>query len=127
MGVQFNKQFPHPVNANPYHGVVLNDPVLQPFADIYKSAAAQVDQIVAERRGAEVAVSNIFSQCSTLRQALELWPQMLDLCPVDVVRQHHAEPEKREKAALKIDPTALNTLNAAAVKNKLASVVSTEA
>lgn len=121
--VELLSPVPHPPQSNPSYGARVSDDSLQGFADAMRELNEQLCIVADERHKSLRALDNIFDKCTTLKQALELWPGLMDMLPKWVVDRHNEAPAKRTApTALEIGEVALDTLNAAAVKNKLASV-----
>jgi hypothetical protein len=107
-----------------HYGMSIDHPTLQPYADKLTHASKQFTDLQAEQTQAIGAVESIFRQCRTLKQAVEVWPALLDLMPDYIVATHNAPAEKREKVTPSLNPNLVDVLNGAAVKNKLASAIS---
>ncbi len=123
--VSMSPPLPFPASNNPAYGVELKDESLQQYADVYSRVNEQLAAIKNERAASRRAVEQVFSKCTTLRQALELWPGLMDLLPELVILKHNEPAEKRTNpTALEIGVADLQVLNVAAVKNKLATAAS---
>ena len=62
-----------------------------------KKIYLDLDALVEERdKLIDQIIGGVLTQCSTLRQVLELWPTALDFMPNGVKQQHAAKAEKRK-------------------------------
>jgi hypothetical protein len=95
----------------------LKHPDLQPFAELITTYATEYAALREERNGAVREVNRMLDSCTTLRQALEAWPQVKEYVPSYVMDEHNRPADKRSGAY--VPPVNVDALNVSAVKNKL--------
>lgn len=116
---------PHKVSSSQsWTGYELHSVVLQDFADKMRDYNNSIDSVNGERDKFVEGVTKITSKCTTLKQALDIWPQLIDLVPDSVKQRHYAKSERKSGGPdlddLGVDVAALNV---GAVKNKLAQAI----
>jgi len=113
--------------TSPYGGssrvTVENDPELNGFVYRIKEALYNMNAIAVERGLFIDDVRKLLDACTSLKQAIDRWPQLVELLDSELLKRHHQKSDgpTKEKAALPdIDITALNT---SLVINKIAARV----
>lgn len=95
----FNVPFKPPVPApSRFHGYGQSPWVVEPTLPCYPHAVQvllAIEQLKKERHTLVTALSKVLTQCSTLRQVLEVWPTALDYMPESVKKRHAEKSEKR--------------------------------
>jgi hypothetical protein len=83
----------------------------------YHTAVKELDE---EMNRSTATIRKVLDNCTTLKQALEVWPQLIDLLPAETLAKHH-EPEKRYSNAsrMSLSQEALDQINTAVVINKI--------
>lgn len=98
-----------------------NYPSLQHLADRVAECNEQTALIEQESKQFRAAVRKLLDNCTTLKQALDRWPQLVELLDSELLSRHHRKVERSAKREeldrLEIDTTALNT---SLVINKIA-------
>lgn len=100
---------------------VTNDPELAGFVYRISDALDNINTIAVEREAFINGIRKFLDACTTLKQAIDRWPQLVELLDSELLRKHHqkSDDSTREKAVLPdIDITALNT---SLVINKIAA------
>lgn len=82
---------------------------------------AQLAAVAEEEAAAVQEAHRLLESCGSLRKALEVWPQLMELLPDWAIKQHQQPTEKRQRAVLTVDT---DKLNVALVKGKLAEAAS---
>lgn len=95
----FNVPFKPPVPApSRFHGYSHSPWAVKPTLPCYPHAVQVLlaaEQLKKERDTLVGALSKVLTQCSTLRQVLEVWPTALDYMPESVKKRHAEKSEKR--------------------------------
>lgn len=95
----FSVPFKPPVPApSRFHGYGQPPWAVKPTLPCYPHAVQvllAVEQLNKERDTLVAALSKVLTQCSTLRQVLEVWPTALDYMPESVKKRHAEKSEKR--------------------------------
>jgi len=98
-----------------------NYPSLQHFADRVAECNEQTQLIENECRQFRTTVRKLLDNCTTLKQALDRWPQLVELLDSELLSRHHRKVERSAKQEeldrLEIDTSSLNT---SLVINKIA-------
>ena len=101
--------------------VINNYPSLQHLADRVTECNEQTALIEDESKRFRATVRKLLDNCTTLKQALDRWPQLVELLDSELLSRHHRKVERSAKQEeldrLEIDTTALNT---SLVVNKIA-------
>lgn len=77
-------------------------------------------ELDAEERAYRTQVDELLEKCRTLRQAVEIWPNILAVLPQRYVDRHNAPPEKRERKAIDVN-IDLDKLTTATVMGRMAT------
>lgn len=100
----FNVPFKPPVPApSRFHEYNPSPWAVKPTLPCYPHAVqvlVAVEQLKKERDTLVTALSKVLTQCSTLRQVLEVWPTALDYMPESVKKRHAEKSEKRGPAVI---------------------------
>jgi len=98
-----------------------NYPSLQHFADRVRECSGLTALIEDECRQFRATVLKLLENCTTLKQALDRWPQLVELLDSELLSRHHRKVERSAKQEeldrLEIDTSSLNT---SLVINKIA-------
>lgn len=99
----------------------LDHPRLQPYAEYAAQANEQLRQLSQEEHSAVHEANRLLGQCGSLKQALDVWPHLIELLPERAIEQHKQVAEKRKKAG----PIAIDAdrLTGALVAGKMATAV----
>lgn len=115
-------KMPHSMtSAAGWSGYNLKSPHLEPFEAKLRHLGSKINAINEEADKFQDGVDKILTKCTTLKQALDVWPQLIDLVP-DRFKARHYEKVERKKADDLREEIAVDVmaLNVGAVKNKLA-------
>jgi hypothetical protein len=100
---------------------ISNYPSLQHLVDRVTECNQQTALIEQESRQFRATVRKLLDNCTTLKQALDHWPQLVELLDGELLERHHRKVERsakqRELTDLEIDTSQLNT---SLVVNKIA-------
>lgn len=95
----FNVPFKPPVPApSRFHGYGQPPWAVKPTLPCYSHAVqvlVAIEQLKKERDTLVAALSKVLTQCSTLRQVLEVWPTALDYMPESAKERHAEKSGKR--------------------------------
>ena len=96
----------------------LEHPRLQPYAEYASLANAQLAQLAREETESIHMANSLLTQAGSLKQALDVWPHLMELLPDWAIKQHNKPSEKRQKSKI----TAIDTdkLTGAVVAGKMA-------
>lgn len=94
--------------------VTLEDaPELQHFVDVVAKAKLASAEIENERVNFMAAVRQLLNTCTSLKQAIDRWPQIVELLDGDLKERHYRvttrSAAKEKVNALDLDITSLNT------------------
>lgn len=109
--------------ADRYRSLNLSDPRFLPCVEIVREYDAQVKALADERDQVIGALQALFNKCSTLKQALELFPSLEKLVPPDAMARHNEKTEKRMKAEITADGVNLDVLSVSLVRNRIHTAV----
>jgi len=100
----FNVMFKPPVPApSRFHGYSSTPWAVKPTLPCYQHAVqvlVAIEQLKKDRDTLVGALSKVLTQCSTLRQVLEVWPTALDYMPESAKKRHAEKSEKRGPAVI---------------------------
>lgn len=99
---------------------VVNSPDLSEQAALCVEYHTAMKELEDEENISTSTIRKVLDNCTTLKQALEVWPQLIDLLPAETLAKHN-EPEKRYSNASRVSLSqeALDQINTAVVINKI--------
>lgn len=117
-------KLPHVLVSSSYSRTFsLSDPRLQKYADLVKEHGERYNTLTTEKNTFISALNALFNRCTTLKQALELFPNLMELLPQYAIDRHNEKTEKRAKVQPTADGVNLDALSATLVRNKLHGAV----
>ena len=97
--------------------LLLDHPKLEAYANAAADVNAALNALSAEQNHTMAQLNRLLASCATLKQAIDVWPHLLELLPKSVRDEHERPSEKRTRSApAKIDT---DSLTGALVKAKM--------
>lgn len=117
--------YPQPIKvphqmASSWSMVDLNSPLLEPYATMVEQTNRHMLEIKQEQQNMQENLKKLLKNCTTLKQALEIWPHLMEVLPQWAIDKHNEPTVKRGKTTkeeLGIDTGALTSV---IVKAKMA-------
>ena len=108
------------IDGNYSHWHEIDNPDLSEQAALCVEFHDAQKTMMEEESAALATIRKVLDNCTTLKQALEVWPQLIDLLP-DWALAKHKEPEKRYSNSnrVSLSQDALDQINTAVVINKI--------
>ena len=105
--------------ANSYQSANLTSPKLERYAMLTAETHRQIGALASEEQTMLDTVKKLLTECTTLKQALEIWPHLMDLLPQYAIDKHNEKVEKRNANKPKVVIDA-DMLTGVLVKAKIA-------
>jgi len=104
---------------NTYQSANLSHPRLERYAELVERTHKQVMAVDHEYESMVTTLRQLLSQCATLKQALDIWPHLMEVLPQYAIDKHNEVREKRAstKPVVQIDTSMMT---GALVKAKMA-------
>ena len=125
----FSNYFENPVYNPPirvpldlqgtYSRAILHHPRLERYAQLVEHTHEQVKAVDYECESMVTTLRRLLSQCVTLKQALDIWPHLMEVLPQYAIDKHNEAREKRAsiKPVVQVDTSMMT---GALVKAKMA-------
>ena len=125
----FSNYFENPVYNPPirvpldlqgtYSRAILHHPRLERYAQLVEHTHEQVKAVDYECESMVITLRRLLSQCVTLKQALDIWPHLMEVLPQYAIDKHNEAREKRAsiKPVVQVDTSMMT---GALVKAKMA-------
>jgi len=99
----------------------MDHPRLQPYSEYAAQANEQLRLLACEEMETKHMANSLLAQAGSLKQALDVWPHLMELLPDWAVEKHNRPTEKRQKSEI----VAIDTdkLTGAIVAGKMAVAV----
>lgn len=96
---------------------------LQPIADAVVAWVEEEKRLHAEQAAFLSGVKKIMNACSTVKQAVEMWPQFIEVLPDNVKSRHFEVEVRQKKAKLEIDGDLTDALSGHLVSTKISKAL----
>jgi hypothetical protein len=109
------------MNSEGYGSRTLNmsDPRFEKYVEVVRQHDTALKALNDEKQQVLGALTALFNKCTTLKQALELFPHLDKLVPEWAMDRHREKAEKRQKVELTAEGVNLDALSATLVRQRL--------
>lgn len=112
-----------PVAMGTHNSISVNDEAFEGVAANIRAWREESQRIHAEQAAFKQGVHKVLAACTTLKQAVEMWPNMIEVVP-ESVKQTHLEPQVRQKKQkIEVDADLTDALNSTLVGTKISKVL----
>lgn len=116
--LRFAKPVPVPFGVTGFDD--LTSPRLAPWATKLADINKRRDELDREEAAFRAQVMKLIQGCTTYKQALDIWPQLVSVTPREILDRHHRQVV-RQKVDIVAPQLDVEQLNLSAVKNTLAA------